>query len=439
MDHILIIGGGASGILTALHLLRDDKTDLRITIIEKRGALGRGVAYDTPHPSHILNMRSGNMSAYADTPDHFLNWLTARGLPSESQGFAQRETYGAYLSHLLAKGMARGQVRWENSECIGLRRVEGNYVAELARGGAVVARAVVLATGHILPRVWEAPFSDPWLAPPPADRDAPVMLLGTGLTMVDRAMRLLEAGHRGRMLLVSRHGLLPQPHARSVPVDYGRADVPLGASAAVAARWLRSQIRLHTARGGDWRDVMDGVRPYMTDWWQSAPPDSRARFLRHGRRYWEVHRHRVPIPVLDRLGIAAEQGQVQMLTGQLENARVENDGIVATIRLRGGARKNFSIAQLSDCRGVLRDPHLHAPPLLSNLIEGGLARIDPLGIGLDVSPSGRLRGTDAPLFAIGPLTRPAFWEASSILDIRVQAARLARALCAPPLELREAR
>ena len=69
--HIIIVGGGASGVLLACHLLRNDDDDIRATLIEKRPVVGRGMAYSTAQPGHLLNVRATNMSAFAD--DHCIS------------------------------------------------------------------------------------------------------------------------------------------------------------------------------------------------------------------------------------------------------------------------------------------------------------------------------------------------------------------------------
>ena len=72
---IAIIGAGFSGSLLAVHLLRRAGPDDRILLIERNAAFGRGAAYATGNDSHLLNVRAGNMSAFSDRPDHFLDWL----------------------------------------------------------------------------------------------------------------------------------------------------------------------------------------------------------------------------------------------------------------------------------------------------------------------------------------------------------------------------
>src|SRR6202021_1619762 len=77
-QRIVIVGGGASGALMAAHLLRERPANLSVTIVETRAELGRGLAYSTGNPSHLLNVRAANMSAFADDPGHFARWLSTQ-------------------------------------------------------------------------------------------------------------------------------------------------------------------------------------------------------------------------------------------------------------------------------------------------------------------------------------------------------------------------
>ena len=74
--HAIIIGGGASGVLLAYQLLQNPKFGFRVTLIERRPEIGRGPAYHTSNPEHVLNVRAANMSALPDDPEHF--WRCSR-------------------------------------------------------------------------------------------------------------------------------------------------------------------------------------------------------------------------------------------------------------------------------------------------------------------------------------------------------------------------
>src|SRR5882724_3029332 len=109
--HAIIIGGGASGVLLAYQLLQRSTPDFRITLIEKRPEIGRGLAYHTGNPEHVLNVRVANMSALPDEPDHFWRWLTSRdGVPPacpDPYCFVPRRIYGDYISSLLTMSKGR--------------------------------------------------------------------------------------------------------------------------------------------------------------------------------------------------------------------------------------------------------------------------------------------------------------------------------------------
>ena len=210
--HILIIGGGASGVILAAHLLRG-APGLRLTVVERRDRLGRGLAYDTPHDAHLLNTRAGAMSAFADRPGHFLDWLAGRGILADAQAFVPRHLYADYLEGLVA---GDPRLRRERQECIALAPAGAGLRARLADGREILADAAVLATGHLLPGgadpFADAPQTDPWHAPLPPP-DARVLILGTGLSMVDRVMRLLDAGHRGEIGTAGQRRRWPAPFA----------------------------------------------------------------------------------------------------------------------------------------------------------------------------------------------------------------------------------
>jgi ribulose 1,5-bisphosphate synthetase/thiazole synthase len=59
--HIVIVGGGASGAPLACHLLRSLSENIRVTLIEKNPAIGRGIAFGTADPAHLLNVRAANI------------------------------------------------------------------------------------------------------------------------------------------------------------------------------------------------------------------------------------------------------------------------------------------------------------------------------------------------------------------------------------------
>ena len=58
----IIVGGGAGGVMMALHLLHRADAPVHVTLIENNPRVGRGIAYATANPSHLLNVPAGAMS-----------------------------------------------------------------------------------------------------------------------------------------------------------------------------------------------------------------------------------------------------------------------------------------------------------------------------------------------------------------------------------------
>ncbi|WP_295049011.1 FAD/NAD(P)-binding protein [uncultured Paracoccus sp.] len=439
--HVVIIGGGASGVLMATHLLSRPGAPLRVTLVEGKNMLGCGIAYSTDDPQHLLNTRVHNMSAFPGDPDHFRRWLEshhamAGDRAATAAAFVSRPTYGAYLADLLSpwqSGPQAGRLSCIRQTCLRIGGAGKSHLAvHLDDGRRLLADQVILATGHVLPAPDPAGvLSGAWEPPGDLDPGGRVIIIGTGLSMVDQVLSLLNRGHRGEILALSRRGLIPRRHAAATPMQVLADQVPLGAPASRLFRWARGLARQATLQGGTWRDAVDGIRPHVRRIWAALPLAERARFLRHALPWWDIHRHRMPPQSADRIADALASGQVRLIRGRFAGAdQAAGGGLVARIAQPGGVSRQVSACRIIDCRGILRDPLHHASPLVADLIASGRARIDPMGIGLDVSPDCAVidaaGAASARLHAIGPASRAAFWEITAIPDIREQTTALAQ-------------
>lgn len=418
--HVLVVGGGASGALAAAHLLRDASAGFRVTVIDPAPRLGRGLAYGTVSPSHLLNARARSMSAFDDLPDHFATWL---GGPDWSDRYVERRLYGQYLESILRPWTtAAGDGRLvhlrdaavdvlEHAECV---RVD------LAGGASVVGQAAVLAVGHGL--VGES------VPPPTALPAGDVLIVGTGLGMVDEALTLLDVGHSGRIIALSRRGLLPQPHGPRGQMQLDAADIPLGTHLSYLTRWIRAEADV----AGSWTDFIDALRPHVPAIWANLPLDDRSRFLRHARPWWDTHRHRMAPHVAARIAAACARGQLEVTAGRIVDVEPQERDVRVIWRARGtSAVRERRFARIVDCTGPRRG-NLRADRLLETLLRAGTIEMDPLAIGLNVSPTLAVspvgRGSNANrVFAIGPLTSPNDWETYAVPEIRRQCAILSLA------------
>jgi len=441
---VIVVGGGASGVLMAFHLLRDADSDVRVTLIERGPKIGRGVAYGTTNPDHLLNARAVQMSAVHEEPDHFWSWLGAnaelnpplRQPVNDPSCFAPRTIYGDYVANLiepyLGSAQRPGRLRIVRGECHSVQESRSGVAVTLADGSRHLADFAVLATGHDVHSKRGGCYVDPWQAPAEAgvDRNARVLVIGTGLTMVDYVLSLQAAGHDGPIIAMSRRGLLPRPDYQHPALTIPKADIPIGAGAADLLRWLQRAVKTHAAEGGDWRSVMDAIRPFNQEIWQGLSESARRSFLRHGRAWWSVHRHRMAPEIHARISATIGLGRLTVMAARI--CAVEADGTGATVRYRrrgASAVGTLRVDNIVECCGVVTNP-AHAPnPVVRNLLDSGAARVDALGIGLDVAPNGAIIARSGVpserLFAIGPAARAAFWEITAIAEIRSQCAELA--------------
>jgi uncharacterized NAD(P)/FAD-binding protein YdhS len=434
-EHVAIIGGGFSGTLLAINLLRHDGP--RATLIERRPGTARGVAYSAAHPDHLLNVRAGNMSALPDDPGHFARWLEARGIAT---GFVPRLVYGDYLGELLGEAVARadGRLRIVRDEAIDIREGPDGVSILLANGAPVTADRAVLAPGnlppHLPPGLDEAELpagcyvADPWRGDIASGlgADDTVLVLGTGLTMVDIALLLEAEGFRGRIVAMSRRGLVPHPHADGVPKTE-RPERPEPTAVAM----LRA-VRDRSAEIG-WRAAVDELRPFTQGLWRAMDVGERERFLRHLRPWWDIHRHRIAPSVAHRLDAMRAEGRLIPIAGKWIDARPEWDRTIVRYRPRGADRvETLHVRRIVNGTGPQGDVTRSAEPLLRALHDRGTIRPDPLHIGIDVDQESRVIGRDGAisdrLLVVGPMTRGAFWEIVAVPDIRKQAWSVARRL-----------
>lgn len=389
--------------------------------------MGRGVAYSTTEAAHLLNVRAEGMSAWAGEPGHFAKRFEAEG--GSSRGFAQRRFFATYLGEILAEAVAGGCAELMEATAISGSREGKTWKVGLGDGSSVEADALVLAVGNQEPEglgafagVGHRFVGNPWGSDARAAVDDLVrtgrsaLLVGTGLTMVDLVLSLHAAGYGGRIVALSRRGLIPRAHAEFEPAPIGKDELPSGLRAIFS--WLRKR----SAKVG-WRAAVDSLRPHSHPLWQGLNHDEQARFLRHTRPWWDVHRHRIAPEVAATVARMVAEGQLEIVAGRVEAARETEGGIEVTHRGRGASRsRSETFAYAFNCTGPLHSIVRSKDPLLRSLLDAGQVQPDHLRIGLEVDETSR---AGEHLWAMGPLTKGRYWEIIAVPDIRDQAAAVA--------------
>jgi uncharacterized NAD(P)/FAD-binding protein YdhS len=387
------------------------------------------------------------MSLFSDDAEHFVRWNRARARYITPADFVPRSLYGAYLDdtlQALAIGVSRATFcALTEVEATDIEPLEHGFAVKLGDGATLPADEVVLATGHPLPADplvrWvprDAPryVRDPWCAErlDSIGRDERVLLLGTGLTMVDVALTLAGRGHTGRITALSRRGLAPRVHGAAhepLPTDVAeelRRGLSLG-NLRCAVRAIRAAAAAVTERGLHWQCVIDALRGSTELFWGALCAADRRRFVQRLRPYWDVHRHRLPPATAARLDQLQRDGQLRIAAGRVSAAAASERGITVAFTCRGGTPEHAHYDWIVNCTGssFARDT---CRILERRLLERGLLIIDPLALGFLTTPAGLAfgaRGPVAGLHVLGPACRSQRWEHTAVPELREQASALA--------------
>ncbi|MBJ7372152.1 MAG: FAD/NAD(P)-binding protein [Pseudomonas sp.] len=459
---ILIIGGGLSGTMLAVQLLRRPG-QRRIAIIEPRAELGRGEAYSAVELGHTLNGNAARMSVDPDNPDDLTQWLTAHiaggGWPESaeqdvpvSELFPPRGLFGVYVQQRLAEARAVGALQGSTvehicAEAVDLQSDSGSMQLTLSDGRILRGSLAVLATGMFpaarTPQTQSSGLNaaalDPWdvAAMRELDPQSTVLIIGSGLTMVDAVVSLEQAGHRGPIEVFSRHGLLP--HVRRQPpawVDFLAADHSIRTPRELV-RELRRHCRDAIDQGIDWQAPLDTVRAHIARLWSQATDVQRRQFVRHVRPWWESHHHRSPPLSAELIERLHKEGRLRIHAASFKGIEPgAGDAVTIRIRPRGETETStVSGAALINSSGIEYDWRRVARPLPQQLLARGLVRPGPLALGISakdvavVDAEGRV---SSQLFAMGPPLRGMWWESTAVTDVAAQAKALAGRLVDSP-------
>jgi uncharacterized NAD(P)/FAD-binding protein YdhS len=420
---VAIIGDGFCSLLTAANLSRTEKeiTGKKIIVIgraqDPEKNWGLGVAYGQCHPQHLLNVPAARMGAFADKPEDFLQWLRANisietlakfvndGRPL-THAFMPRVFYAQYL-----RGIAKSvlpKVKYRAGEVTDINYRDGLF--SIAVGGeAITASYALLATGvpPIVVLKNDPELSDPWTTDFSIFKTSknPVVILGTGLTMIDVVSSLAAQGFKGKIHAVSRRGLLPEMHAAKES-DL-KAMVPhfkpiKGTLAEKIAAFRRNAKACMSAKV-PWQCYMDYVRPYTPELWQQLSAEEQNIFIRKILPYWNIHRHRQPRETAMMLMRLMQAGQLVIHKGKIDIP---------------------DASHIFNCRGP--DYSLPSDSLLKPLLDKGLIALQENGMGISVDQTLSATGkAQRKLFIAGTLTAGNFLEATSVPELRIQCATIA--------------
>ncbi|MFI6097747.1 FAD/NAD(P)-binding protein [Lentzea sp. NPDC051213] len=239
MVKIAVIGGGAASSCVIESLAKNlaPAAAVDITVFDAGPNLWSGSVFQPDVPEALANVGVEDMSLRSWDIHHGARWLRARGHDRyvstvNTNAFPPRALVGEYFKDTVRRTIADlreygSTVTVQAQRVTAMHRVGGMWTLQTDAGTRESFDFAVLALGG-------AGAYDPYgLAGSPGyvgtpypmhsslaevPQDAHVGIIGTGLTAIDVVMGLRGQGHRGRISLMSRRGLLPS--VRRAPCSY---------------------------------------------------------------------------------------------------------------------------------------------------------------------------------------------------------------------------
>jgi uncharacterized NAD(P)/FAD-binding protein YdhS len=458
---IAIIGGGFSGTMVAVHLLRQTHQPVEVLLVNKGYPTGKGVAYAATSEKYQLNVHAGRMSAFPDQPAHFVDWLKTQSaymhasLEEIAHTFVPRQLYGEYLEAILQETI---QTHSQKFTLVPKRAIklttskdllQETYQIELETGQQIDAEQVVLALGNFQPATLRCVssrdaaalvppiyFSDPWRPDILQDlpTDATVVLLGTGLTTIDALLGLQEQGFKGRVLAVSTNGYLPRPYLSGQPNTAFGDHIAQASSLLEMVHLFNQELKQHQGQG--WEEMINGIRPHTHAMWQKLTRSEQRKFMHRLGSLWGVVRHRLPPQVHAAVLEMQQSGQLQVMAARVQSMAVEGNKVAVTIQPKNTLTPKTVLAnRVINCTGPQLRYDAVPDPLVQSLLHQNLAVAHPLQMGLQVDMMGSLIKPDGThsqgLFTLGSSRRGELWESNAIAELREQASQLAKHLSQP--------
>jgi uncharacterized NAD(P)/FAD-binding protein YdhS len=459
---VIIIGGGFSGIMVVANLIRQAQNPIRIFLIEKTGHFAKGVAYSTSEAYHLLNVPGGNMGAFAHNPQHFMEWLIENeafwratdpaftALPIDPAYYYPRKLYGVYLEKLFEETLVEAARKGISVTTIADEAVDVDITdhrtaaVRLKKQSLPEARHVVIATGNTPVQTFpnahgiflckEKYIENMWsrtsahllqrkdLSHLPESTQ--IAIVGTGLTMVDAFLSLRQKGYKGKIIAISRHGKLPQPHRTFQKYKNFLDAKEYPTSVYALLTLLRNEVKKAKEAGYDWRAVLQEFRPATNTIWAALALEERRYIAKRLMSYWNIHRHRIPESVLSLLETDKAAGALTIIPGTIYYIGGRNNGpLMVSYRKRGeDVIASLAADYVINCSGPETDIAKSRNPFLLKLRDKGIISVGTLRMGIELTSNGRVRGKAPDIFhAVGALLVGEQLESTAVPDIRQHA------------------
>jgi len=452
---ITIIGGGFCGTTTLIQLLKQTDIPLNILFINKENPVAKGIAFSSYNKNHVLNVPVAKMSALPDDPDNFINWIKAKPEYKDfvddelPDAYLPRVIYGNYLAELFNETLhnlpAFVNVEQINDEAFDIKPLSIGAEIIFRKSSPVIADKIVIALGNFNPgnpnikneSFYNSKnyFQNPWSieAVTGLKENEDVLIIGTGLTMVDNVLSLLENNFRGKIFAVSTNGYFPLFHKKRSPYTEILKELHPPYDISKLYNIFRKHIKYVLSNGITGEAVVDAVRPKTQEIWLSLSLDDKIKFMSHIRHLWGVARHRLPKGIYFQMQDLISKGRLEIIAGRLQELNEVNDNVQVVLKERMSQEKReFTVSRVINCTGPQTDLTKVDKALVVNLLKRGLIIPDEMKLGINALPDGTIIQKDNSistiLFTIGSMLKGILWESTAVPELRAQAKTLAAEL-----------
>lgn len=458
MKRIGIIGGGFSGTMTAVRLIEKSESPGEIILIDQQHSIHKGIAYNPYSGKHLLNVVTGKMSAYAEQPEHFLDWIMEREEFNDmertwlSNAFLPRHLYGEYLGEILEKAkqkaIAKG-IKLKIIDCYvtDLDVTEHAVILQLDKQSELKVNQCVLTTGNNIPRNPEIHtktfynsdkyFQNPWekTVVKNIKNQFPILIIGNGLTMVDTVLGLLENGYNGTIYSISPNGFNILPHRHNglkytILIEESNEKMSLYEWVKLLNKHIKSVRKL----GISAEPVIDSLRPHTQRIWRSLSDREKALFMKRLRHLWGVARHRIPLHIHDKIQQLRIDGKLHILSGKIIDCKESEVAVMVEFYDKKDEKtKSINVSRVINCTGPETDLMQIKNHYLMNCLLKGMLTQDKLKLGINTNTETfQVINADGQphsrLFTIGSNLKGELWESTAVNELRIQADKLAEQL-----------
>ena len=436
---IAIIGGGASGALVVLNILKQSTIPIHVLWFDEKQRFGKGLAYSTLDRAHLLNVKVSNMSVFEEEPLHFFNWLQKNNQSYDIDSFVPRCVYGKYITDTLHDLMNSNKlvtIDFIEEEVIAVNKNE-NF--EIKTPSEVRnADQLVLAFGNFLPRhprslqtefensahYFRNAFDEKLVNSSILKND--VTIIGSGLTMIDVVVSLHQNNYKGKIKVISPHGYIPKAHSEQpLPIIKIDINVTKKYSLLEIVRLVNQQLKNAKKNNTNWHFVIDALRPFVQNLWQNFTLKDKQKFLRHLRHKWGVARHRASSESIGIINQLLETKQLKVIKGRIELIKTKNNGFDVHYKTISNENLKFETEVIINCTGPESDFEKVEMPLIKQLLKDKIIAVDELHYGIKANAHGEISKNT---FTLGSSLKGLLWESTAIPEIRVQAKNIATIL-----------